>query len=144
MAKRQHGAVMVEAALALPIFLLIVLVGADLLRVSYYSVAIQFLSARALRSAVLTDASSGPARAVVIRDEVLRLGRRYGVELDPESIKICVGISSDCTHNDAGLPTDLITVTIRQRVNTIVGFALPRQFILTGQVVGRNEYYFQT
>jgi hypothetical protein len=139
---------MVEASIALPLVFFIVFVGADLLRVAYNAVAIQFLAARSLRSAVLTDrrvttAAEGEQRAAQIQNEIVRLAEKYGIRVQPDAIKICVGATETCDRNNAGGADELVTVTIRHRVNTLVGMMLPREFTLVGQVVGRNEYYFQ-
>lgn len=58
-----HGATMVELAIVLPIFLLILLLSFDLLWVSYQLVTTQFVATRVLRQAIV-----GPRAALRLSD----------------------------------------------------------------------------
>lgn len=144
----------VEGAIAIPMYLFITLIGADLCRVAYTSVALQFIAAKSLRMEIVPDLNgvrpTGQQRAAALRDAILARARGYGLNLaDPNTstISICRGYSTaNCVGNaaDAGDTRELLTVRIEHTVNTEVLKLLWLQtgFRLQGEVIGRNEADF--
>ncbi len=177
-----RGAVMVEGALALPLYLILSLTVVDLSRLIFQKVSLQYVANQIIRDAVsicdvdgatgahcaLIDATGGHAncrqrtalpggylsqddlqcfgveRAVLLRDSATSLARGLSLRLDPEDIQICTGNQLNCpvAQSNAGLPEDLVTITIRKNLRPIALIWLPVQIPITVRVVGKNEPYF--
>ncbi|MFN8392212.1 MAG: TadE/TadG family type IV pilus assembly protein [Bdellovibrionota bacterium] len=136
-----HGATMVELAIVLPIFLLILLLSFDLLWVSYQLVTTQFVATRVLRQAIVGPRerpSVYPTQEAWIEQEIISLARGFSVSLHPEDIAICpyrnviTGAACDPLADDAGAASEMIAVKISAPA--------PGYFWLNGNVLGGKVY----
>lgn len=161
----ERGAVMVEGAIAIPTFLLIVFFGIDLIRIVFLYVGLQFITTNAVRDASMisnVDQSNGVysssdhestangsfldiqgrERAQQIEQAIRASGRNYGVNLSDEnmtSISICHESGPQyrsCAGLHAGFPNELFKVQVVHNVYSLFGNI---EFPLRAEVIGKNE-----
>jgi hypothetical protein len=82
--KNEHGASVLEAAIAIPLYFAIALTSFDLLRLTYNVLSLQFVSRTIMRQAMV-----GQIQANEFRSSLVDQAKRFGVRVNPEQIKIC-------------------------------------------------------
>lgn len=146
------GAAMVEMAVVLPVFLLILIISMDFLRLSYHSLTTQYVVNRVVRQAVVGPSARPAAYSSQeewIQGATIALSRSLGVAVSADQIAVCPyssvagGGSCDPTADDAGQPGELIAVQVLAPTS---GFGWStanhldlRNYALSAQVLGRNE-----
>ncbi len=80
----ERGATMVEAVIVIPIFLVLLIVSADLLRLSFNILSIRFATSRVMR-----DVSIGGKTDAEIRQQMIDTASGYKINLVDENISMC-------------------------------------------------------
>jgi Flp pilus assembly protein TadG len=133
-AQGQLGVAAVETAITIPIFLMIIFVGIDLLRVTYTANALQYGVSKGARFASVMLHNGGSLQEQSIVDEISRTSR-LPLQLETD-IKICPAPQTTCAISNAGQPHEFVAVTARYQVAALFGaFQIP----LLASVVTRNE-----
>ena len=141
-----RGSVMVEAAIALPLFLVCVIVGLDLLRIAYTALSVQFIATVAMRQATLGESTNNQ-----IATHVDRLGGIFFVPIDPnQDVRMCHlrDYPANChtlgSGFSQGTPGELAVLRVQSRTSTLligraVKFLTQRPLALARVVVMRME-----
>ncbi len=128
---------MVEAAMVLGIFMLGLLAGCDLLRVSFFYLTAQHAVQTTTRWATAADAGPGNNRVQIIKTELRRKAEVFGIEFDTRNIWVCPTSSpTRCMFEDAGSPRTDFSISVRYPVHLIT---LNREITLDFLAYGRNE-----
>lgn len=125
MKQLERGATLVEFVIVGPIFLLLLLVIFDLLRLTYNYVTVQYVASRVMRAAVVGP-TARPAeydtQGEWIRGDVIRLGSSLGLHLEAKDIRICsftTLIASTPCYDDANC-VDLCSAGEADRTGEII------------------------
>src|SRR5437868_436669 len=78
----------------------------------------------------------GTARAEILRDHARKMAAGLALQVDPAGIFVCRGSAASCATNDAGLPEDLVTVSIQTSLRPLALMWLPIQIPINIRVVG--------
>ena len=95
--KDEKGSALVEAAVTLPVFLMIAFTGMDTLRVCYHAISAQYALNRASRTVV---ARTNPSEFMVreaVEDASTKFGKK--IALDSTDLIICNESDADCTSS---------------------------------------------
>ncbi len=135
--RTQRGSVLVESSVSLLVFLLVLLVGIDLIRVCYLSVCLQYGAATGARYASLLQSDPASTHAESIRR---RISESSFIEVQLGQLQFCLreddGSCTPLTASDIGNTSDRIKMRVDYSLNTIIGgFQIP----LTAAVAYRNE-----
>ncbi len=144
----EKGTTLVEATMALPLFIFVMLALLDLARIGLVSVTLQFVTASALRaaavgvpagdSAVLSEIPAG--REAAIRQITRRSAEVFGVTLNENQIEICeVDVASPEVCRAAGAGTG--GSYVRVRVLASVQLVTLGRRTLQSSAVARNEFF---
>lgn len=132
----ERAGVLVEFSISALFLLLLILSSVQLLYMAYMALAVQFVSLRGLRVAVIGSDTQTPAEfTAALQDQIQSLGRNLGVELAAEDIAICPLRDFHCETPNAGSGNELIVVRVQKRIPFIVFSGLK----VSGQAIGRNE-----
>lgn len=129
----ERGAAMIESALALPLFFFLLIVGFDLLRMSYRAVSLQYLAERTSRYAVVRAVTGAD-----IQNEFDALASSFGLDVSTASISYCPVTTSPCSGMQPGKPGELMVFRVTLPNPIILLFAT---FTLEATVVSKNEYF---
>lgn len=114
---RESGAAMVEAVIALPLFLFIVFVSIEFMILSWRALSLQFIATQAMRTLVTgmcENADTGEPeyceeegrRVAYVTKQSTELSRTYGLGAHPE-LKLCLGVAGQgelsCGGSDRAL-----------------------------------------
>ena len=131
----QRGIAMVEVALTLPVFLIVLFLGVETLRMSFTAVTLQHAATRGVRYAsLLRPPCCGHSRAEDIKQQVV--GFAAGVTLSPRNIQICPVANLRCNGAEAGVPGETVALTITQPFQ-LLGSSLTMPVSVSA--VARNE-----
>lgn len=143
---------MVEFAIVIFIFLAIVIVGIDLLRLSYEAVSLQFVTNSVMREVVVGPSMRPPAYATQeqwIEQEIIRRAVGLGLDIVPANIKMCsfrdlvANIPCGSAGNNAGGAGEVISVEVRVPMSGIVwvgaGTLARRTFEMQSLSISKNE-----
>ena len=132
---------MIEHALVLPLFILVIICAMELFRVGYVAVTTQFVAARLMREAGINVAAVPDVRAAI--EESLKI---YQVNLSSSDVVTYCPIDSFATAACPkggivrGSPRSLMILTVEQPMSGIVLPGLNTMNIrVTAQVIARNE-----
>jgi hypothetical protein len=147
-APQERGSTLLEATLAIPLLLILVLITTELLLLAYRTLSVQFVVSRVMREAVLEPRTPLPLPATTyagyLKGEVTRWGAACGVTIAEEDISICPIDSGDCAGDDPGQAEDLIrlSVTVRPQGLFLGASAqlLTGHHSVTATAVSRNEW----
>ena len=141
LSQNERGAVLIESTIALPIFFAILVVGFDLLRISYNAVTVQYVA-----SSVMRQASLGKMDASKLQDYVLGAARERGVPLMPEDVALCSANldPDDCIGITAGDSIQLMILRINVPIRGYVfrsklGGTKATRYFLQASSLGRME-----
>ncbi|MFN8391930.1 MAG: TadE/TadG family type IV pilus assembly protein [Bdellovibrionota bacterium] len=138
--QHEHGATMIEHAMILPIFLLLILTVVDLCYFSFNALTLQFGISRAMRAAAI-DPTMTPNQ---VRVSIANAMSRLGVTLEAQDrISLCPVTSAhqSCGENDIinGDEHELMVLRIKKRFRSLfIDFVGPL-LTLNAEAVGRNE-----
>ncbi len=138
--EREGGSVSVEAAFAISGLLLFLLVAVDLLRVSYISLAGQYVVERSVHWGAMGTVLPGLTREDSIRQNALTLSQQFGIPLDAGQIRVCRLSLDDpqCTTESAGAPGESYYIRFAYRTRLVVGgYPLVLNFL----AADTNEYF---
>lgn len=143
LASAQIGATLVEAALSVQVFLLIVVVGIELAIASYRSAALNYSVAQATRWAILNRTIGNQLRVPSIETKVREIAQPYGLDLSQNSnINVCRPAevvnqqTGECVIERAGVPEEYIQVSANTSSPMLFGFV---NLDLHAKALGRNE-----
>ena len=123
---------MVEAAVALPVFVFIVLNGLFLLLSMYRILAFETLVSRSLRTSVVDGSYN---RLANLNETIERTAQDFSLPLAESHIVICPEGNAGCEYNDAGGCGDFLRLTVTPVFDLMPGVRVPIGFSL----VSRNE-----
>lgn len=135
----ERGATLIEAALIVPLMVLILICCFEALRMSYFAVSIQFVVERALRNYVVA-----PMAPAALRDEVIAQSRLIGLSIAPSQITLCRLENAGCGTIEATERGQFVVLNVR--LTPLFSTWAPgqmgvlmRNIALDATVVGRNE-----
>jgi Flp pilus assembly protein TadG len=144
--KSENGATMLEYAIVMPLFLVMLLVFADFLRVCYYNLTLGYALTQATRVVVITPQGNAADVRTIINQKLVPLG----IDLQTVDIlTVCpladLGNTTKCpagTYNP-GEKRDLVAYQVSKPVTVYTMTLVPmiglRNLTLTATVVVRNE-----
>ena len=126
---------MVEVTITLPIFLFVLLLGVETLRLSFTTVTLQHAAMRGVRYAsLLRTPCCGGSRADDIKQQVVQFAT--GVPLTRNNIQICPVSNLRCGGAEAGTPGETVALMITQPFRFLGrGLTMP----VSVSAVARNE-----
>ena len=135
----ERGAVFVEHTIALPLFFAILIVGFDLLRISYNAVTVQFVASRVMR-----EASLGLTSASKIQSTAINLANKLGVPIKNSDVALCPAAQSRCTGINPGASLELMVLQIDVPINGLLfgsrlGTTRKSVFLLQAAAIGKME-----
>lgn len=133
---RQRGATLVEAAISLPIFLLVMVAAANLAILSYKTAGLHHTLTETVRWAVLGQTSPGLTRVNSIKAKAQEFGRPYGLKLPDSNIFVCAVGSTSCSPENAGNGQSYIQLSATEPAPLFFGLFRVNLFY---SVLGRNE-----
>lgn len=136
---------MVEAALSLSMFLVMMLVGIDLLNLAYTSLSLQFVASVTARQASLAEMSD-----IEVAERAVSIARRFGVNVSSstgvymcpvKNYSTCGNLESDFEQGQSG---EIVALRVDANFNSLmVGQVIQnlsrRQFRIGRTVVMRRE-----
>lgn len=135
----ERGASLVEAAIALPLFLFTLLISFDLFVMGYQTLTSQFLASEGLREVTIAPHSlSSTDRADAGADYVRDEANKFLLTIGSNDVTVCpVGPGGCATGTkDGGAPGELVMVRIQRDIR---GIALRWPFRIDAVAIGRNE-----
>ena len=134
----ERGVALIEAAVVIPLMLVVLIVTFELLRVSYIAVSLQFVAERVMRQYVIS-----PMAPSVLQTTVVNSARSLGVNVTVADIKLCRLPNGACATVEATAKGDFVGLTIDAPTNALswlgrVGVGR-RLFQLRTTVLARNE-----
>ena len=136
----ENGATIVEFSVAALILFTFLITAAEMLRLTYASLTLQFASARVMRQTVIGPPEISPDsynHVVRMENELIAISSGLGVRLNREAITICPRTDLECEENSAGAPRELVALQVRRPSNTV----FLGDYLVTALAVGRNEPY---
>ena len=122
--KNEAGGSMIEAAITLPFFMLIILACMSLSLALYKYVSLQYTVDTTARWALLGKEIDGLSREQSIEDQAINIGALYGLNfgatytsgVDHAGISICAP-AAPCSDDSAGSPGEFFQITAVQPVS---------------------------
>lgn len=164
--RTEKGAVIVEACLALPLFLLFMILIAESAIIGYRALATQYVASRAVRLAILghipddsidmeTEDLEGSElitdpeeRLMAVMDYLESTGQTVGLAINSSTqVQICPvkSVKADtenlvfsCPENDLGGPGQFIAIEVQQPARMFLG---QFNWNMRGLAIGRNEFF---
>ena len=141
---KERGATMVEATIALPVFLFLLFGLMDFYRVGYTLFALNYAAERTARWAILgeqltTNSTENPvtlSREDSIERKFNEITSKYSLALKDTQVKICPVDSPNCSTNDVGEAEEYFTISVSAEVDPMV---YPGELRLEVKVLGRTE-----
>jgi len=139
-AKEEKGATMVESAIAIPVFLLVLICTFDLFRICYNQLTIQHVMTRVMRqaTAVYFQEMAAGDQINKITEDISRSLNSLGVGFDASSgdkLNLCPVSAYPCDGVTLGAPYELMILSVEKGIQ---GVFLPR-YVLASEVLFRNE-----
>ena len=130
--KPQHGAAMVEAAIALPVFLFVLINGLIMLLGAYRSLAFEALVSHSIRTSVVDGT---PQRLTNLQNSVLSTARFLRLPVFQTDITVCPVQDPQCEQNNAAGANDFV----RLRIDNVIPIMHAVERPMTFTVIARNE-----
>lgn len=134
---------MLEAALSIQVFLIIVVVGIRLALTSYHSAALNYSVSQATRWAILNQTIGNQLRVESVETKVREFAQGYGLNLpNDNNIYVCLPsevtnqATGECATERAGVPEEYIQVSANASEPLLFGFF---NVNLHAKAFGRNE-----
>ncbi len=142
----ERGATMVEAALSVQVFILVIVIAIELGMASYQSAALNYAVSQGTRWATLNQTIGAMNRKDSIENKVQELARPYGLALQPGNIEVCLAADLDpntdtCATEKAETPGGKVKeeyIQIKANYPSSLLFGA-YQVDLTAKAFGRNE-----
>jgi len=133
----EKGATLVETAVTLPVFILVLFGFIQLCLVAYTSLTLQYQVNNCLRwSSVYDEIVPGEDRFDSIKTQLTKNLNDFHVDTTQLEVNMCNGAVSNCTDTDAGNSGSF--VTLQATVPAYNLFPLG-QLVVTGRAVIKNE-----
>lgn len=135
---KEVGSSMVEAAITLPIFFILVICLTQVCFLLYTYMTVQYISTDINRKAsVRREITKGEDRYTSISKAVIKELELKGLNTNNTEINMCVGVVVDCNDKNAGGPNSIVTLQIKQPVFKILGPKL----VVAGRSIIKNESF---
>ncbi len=136
--RNERGATMVEVAMTIGLFFLLIVGALDFTRLYFTSHTLSHVLAEASRNTVILTATVQNENTVKaeLRADIMVLANRFGVELDDTDIVICLfnDTSTFCSSKD--LPNNYFSVFASKEID-IIGSGFP--FYAKAQTMARFQ-----
>lgn len=140
----EHGATMVELAFSLPIFLMLVLTGADVARIAFAASGMQFAVSQATRQGILGQHAGGAEGVAAIKNRLIEVAEPLGATISAAEITICnaAEVNFDsvtrCAQQSTGRPGGWIYIELNKPMPILIG-----QFSIQvkASAIAKNEPY---
>ncbi|RIL11454.1 MAG: hypothetical protein DCC75_02270 [Proteobacteria bacterium] len=129
---------MVEAALSLFAFLSILLMGIELLQISFAAVSMQYALNRTVRYAAIVSSSTDTSRETAIREKLIDISP---VAVAPEQITMCPLYLPSCTSANAGGPGEWVSIKVSRLLPVAFGLG---SIQINAASIWKNEYWIQS
>jgi hypothetical protein len=140
----ERGATMVEMAVSLPAFILVLLCGLELLRFAIIMLASQMAVIEGIRHVITGECGAATcnsqSRAQYAQQLIVNTAAGLGVELAQTEICVRPALGSPCSAQnppDAGNPRDVIVAEVDAPFQLLVGIQL--SLSIRASAIGRNE-----
>jgi hypothetical protein len=140
----EAGAALWEGSLGLTLFFFLLIVGFDVIRMTYVSLGGQFAVDRTVRWASLgeklvRDAGSGPVeldRIASIKQKLIESAAPFGLSPNADDIRICPVSDLSCSSDDLGASRALFRIEWRYSARLV---CWPRTYDFKFHAYGQNE-----
>ena len=129
---------MMEAAVGLPVFIMMIVLAVDLTMASYRTAGLFYTLSAATRWAALGATVSGQTRVQSIETTVQQIGSKYGLSLTPSEISVCRLGQKQCSPETAESPEQYIQVSAVMPVSVLFGLF---SINVSHSVMAKNEPY---
>lgn len=136
--RSETGAALLEMAVTLPLFLLVLLGMCELALTHYHKVMLNHAMIRTGRWALLGNTLPGNDRPQSIKLKGVEESGRAGVPVPLDSIQVCPLTNLACGGSDAGKPGEFIRIQAVRKVRLFWIYPVD----LEASAVVKNEYYF--
>ena len=128
---------MVEFAITLPLFLLIVIGLSELALIHYNKVLLQHSVVASGRWAILGQTTPPDDRITSIKLRVVKESEQAGVPVKVNEVSVCPLTNLSCPGNNPGLPGDFIRIEAKKKMHLLGLYPMT----LTVSAVVKNEYF---
>lgn len=136
----ESGATLVEFSVVGSLFFFLILLGAELLRLSYTTLVVQYVSADILRETVIGPSSNNSLEydhAQAMKTQFIARAYGMGVAISPEAVRFCVEPEFDCQTDTTGNGGEMLVLRVQHRTQLLFwGEHIVKTFVL-----GRNEVF---
>lgn len=129
--QNERGSALVESSIALPVFLFIMFMGIELLRMGAVALQLQHGVTAAARFATLMQSEPGETREDSIRN---RARRTSLLDIADDNLQFCLN-GNACQPNTAGAGGEWLRVQAERPIRLVVGI----QYTLRASALVRNE-----
>ena len=144
-AESDRGATMLETALMLPLFFLILFVSFDLLKLAFNCLTLRYVAATVMRQVTVGEFRTAPDQQSAIKDKIVSMAAGLSTSVEPGDVKLCKLENYPCTAWNNGEQKDLVVLEVNAFPSGFVMhaatyFGIDRQtFAVAFRVVGRIE-----
>jgi len=132
--------VLIEAAIGISVFLCLLIIGMDLMRLAYINYAGRYVAEQSARAAAAGDHTLSPdARVPSIKQNIIAIARAFSLAFTADNIQICAGTAPGCLTESAGGPEQEFTIQIRYP-QSVLGLSAS-QFTFRFEATAKNERY---
>lgn len=135
---------MVEAVIALQVFIVIVLLAIDLSIITYRSAALHYTLSEGIRWASVNHDDGANSRLQSIESHIVQIGSVYGLKLTSSDIRVCAAGETDCSSIEeqsfnGGDSREFLQISANLPQQVFLG---TYTVDLKASVIGKNEPFF--
>ena len=113
--RNERGATLVEHAIVLPIFMVLLIVVLDFLRISYNALTVQFVVANVIRQVSIGEMGNDS-----IQSAITRSAKKFGVPISTEQIALCPVSQYPCSAVVKPEANELVILQVQVPTNGLV------------------------
>ncbi len=140
----ERGAIMLEAAIGFPLFLLIFGGGIELIRFCFYVIGLQLVVTNGVRASSIGNCGTGVVNCIPtvsaehVKARILSEAAAVGIGLSPESVCIRAESNLDCTQGQdtTGKSKELVVVRVSRPFFFFFGLG---ELTVRAAALARNE-----
>jgi len=136
--KRERGATMIEASLAILVFFSLLFGCISLALTAFNRLALRHALSKTARYTALGQREVGSSREESIQRYFQAEVRRVGLGLQPTQFSVCPLANPLCSPDRAGAPNEMVALTASFRTDVPV---LRQVWVVEERVVTRNENF---
>ena len=133
----ERGATLIEATVGILAGLFLILLGIDLIRLTYVNFAGNYVVNEAARWSTYGETLPGLDRIASIKSFTKDTGDSFGLKIEDEQIHICPTSNPDCIVESAGGSQQFFTIRVTYPVQLLAFFR--EQFSFGFEAVAKNE-----